>query len=190
MGLPLLQPVRVRSPEAVAAIAGLRPDLGVLADYGQIIPPALLAIPPHGILNVHPSALPRHRGASPIAATIAAGDAARDGDPHPDGRGARQRARSSPASRGRSIGTETAPDLEAEAARRGAALLVGDHRRLAGRPPRRRCRRPTIGRQPDAAPPARGRTPGSDSRRSGAGAPGSRLPAVARAASSRPARDG
>ena len=58
LGLPLLQPERVRAPESVAAIAELRPDLGVLADYGQIIPSALLAIPPYGILNVHPSILP------------------------------------------------------------------------------------------------------------------------------------
>ena len=46
----------------------------MLADYGQIIPRALLDLPPHGILNVHPSLLPRHRGATPIPATIAAGD--------------------------------------------------------------------------------------------------------------------
>jgi methionyl-tRNA formyltransferase len=58
----------------VAEVAALRPELGVLADYGQIVPPELLSIPAHGILNVHPSALPRHRGATPIPATIAAGD--------------------------------------------------------------------------------------------------------------------
>ncbi len=74
LGLPLLQPVRLRAPEAVAEVAGLGPALGVLADYGQIVPSSVLEIPVHGILNVHPSALPRHRGATPIAATIAAGD--------------------------------------------------------------------------------------------------------------------
>ena len=73
LGVPLLQPNR-GTPEAIAAIAEYHPDLGILADYGQIIPPALLAVPRHGILNVHPSDLPRHRGASPIPATIAAGD--------------------------------------------------------------------------------------------------------------------
>jgi methionyl-tRNA formyltransferase len=122
-GLPLLQPLRVRAPGAIAAIAELRPDLGVLADYGQIIPPALLAVPAHGILNVHPSALPRHRGASPIAATIAAGDpiAAVTLIRMDEGLD------SGPviASESWSLdGTETAPTLEAEAARRGAALLV------------------------------------------------------------------
>ncbi len=74
LGLPLLRPERVRVPEAVAAIEALEPDLGVLADYGRIVPQAILDLPPHGILNVHPSLLPRHRGATPIPATIAHGD--------------------------------------------------------------------------------------------------------------------
>jgi methionyl-tRNA formyltransferase len=74
LGLPLIQPARLRSPEAVGEIAALQPELGLLADYGQIVPPSVLAIPRFGILNVHPSALPRHRGATPIPATIAAGD--------------------------------------------------------------------------------------------------------------------
>lgn len=74
LGIALLQPVRIRDPEAVAAIAALHPEVGVLADYGRIVPPAVLDIPPHGILNVHPSLLPRHRGASPIPAAILAGE--------------------------------------------------------------------------------------------------------------------
>jgi methionyl-tRNA formyltransferase len=65
-----MQPPRIRDPRAIAAIAELRPDLAVLADYGQIVPQALLDVPGHGILNVHPSLLPRHRGASPIQTTI------------------------------------------------------------------------------------------------------------------------
>jgi methionyl-tRNA formyltransferase len=73
-GLPILQPSRIRTEEAIESIRALRPDIAVLADYGQIVPQALLAVPPHGILNVHPSLLPRHRGASPIPATILAGD--------------------------------------------------------------------------------------------------------------------
>lgn len=72
---PVLTPTRLRAPEAIAAVLALRPDLAVLADYGQIVPPALLDLP-HGALNLHPSALPRFRGASPIPATILAGDAA------------------------------------------------------------------------------------------------------------------
>ncbi len=74
VGLPLLQPVRVRRPEAIEEIAALAPDLVILADYGQLIPSALLDLPPRGFLNLHPSALPRWRGASPIPATILAGD--------------------------------------------------------------------------------------------------------------------
>jgi methionyl-tRNA formyltransferase len=75
LGLPLHQPARVRTPDSVAALATLRPDLAVLADYGQLIPRSLIELPPRGFLNVHPSALPRHRGATPIPATILAGDA-------------------------------------------------------------------------------------------------------------------
>ncbi|MBI2762842.1 MAG: methionyl-tRNA formyltransferase [Chloroflexi bacterium] len=74
-GLPLLQVDRVRSSEAVDVIRRLAPDLGVLADFGQLIPQAILDLPRFGILNVHPSLLPRHRGASPIPATILAADA-------------------------------------------------------------------------------------------------------------------
>jgi methionyl-tRNA formyltransferase len=72
---PVLTPARLRAPEAIEAILSLRPGLAVLADYGQIVPPALLDLP-HGALNLHPSALPRWRGAAPVPATILAGDAA------------------------------------------------------------------------------------------------------------------
>jgi methionyl-tRNA formyltransferase len=70
----VLTPARLRSPESVAEIVALRPELLVLADYGQIVPAVLLAMP-HGALNLHPSLLPRHRGATPIPAAILAGDA-------------------------------------------------------------------------------------------------------------------
>jgi methionyl-tRNA formyltransferase len=74
LGLPLLQPVRIRGADSVAALQTLSPDLAILADYGQLIPRVLLDLPPRGFLNLHPSALPRHRGAAPIPATILAGD--------------------------------------------------------------------------------------------------------------------
>ncbi len=70
---PILTPGRLRAQDAVAAVLDLGPELIVLADYGQIVPPALLELR-HGALNLHPSLLPRHRGASPIPATILAGD--------------------------------------------------------------------------------------------------------------------
>jgi methionyl-tRNA formyltransferase len=71
---PVLTPERLRDANAVGSVLELRPDLLVVADYGQIVPRALLELP-HGALNLHPSRLPRHRGASPIPATILAGDA-------------------------------------------------------------------------------------------------------------------
>ena len=74
LGLPVLQPIRVRRPEAIDELRALAPDLIVLADYGQLIPKALLDLPPRGFLNLHPSALPRWRGAAPIPFTILAGD--------------------------------------------------------------------------------------------------------------------
>jgi methionyl-tRNA formyltransferase len=69
----ILRPERLRAPESVAAVLALRPQLLVLADYGQIVPDSLLDLE-HGALNLHPSLLPRHRGATPIPATILAGD--------------------------------------------------------------------------------------------------------------------
>ncbi len=73
-GIPVATPALASAPEEVARIASLKPDLLVLAAYGQILRPELLAIPPVGALNVHFSLLPRHRGASPIQAAILAGD--------------------------------------------------------------------------------------------------------------------
>jgi methionyl-tRNA formyltransferase len=72
--LSLLEPRRLRDEDAIAQVRALRPELLVLADYGQLVPAELLTLPPHGALNVHPSLLPRHRGASPIPAAILAAD--------------------------------------------------------------------------------------------------------------------
>ncbi len=73
-GVPVLTPRRLRDPDALGAVVALAPALLVLADYGRIVPADWLALPPHGALNVHPSLLPRHRGAAPIPAAIRAGD--------------------------------------------------------------------------------------------------------------------
>ena len=75
LAVPVLVPERLRDPAVTAALAALAAEIGILADYGKILPPAVLGLPPHGILNLHPSLLPRHRGAAPIAAAILAGDA-------------------------------------------------------------------------------------------------------------------
>jgi methionyl-tRNA formyltransferase len=59
----------------VAELAALEPDLIVVAAFGQILRQNVLALPPHGCLNIHASLLPRWRGAAPVAAAIRAGDA-------------------------------------------------------------------------------------------------------------------
>ncbi|HLZ70433.1 MAG TPA: methionyl-tRNA formyltransferase [Dehalococcoidia bacterium] len=74
-GLTVLQPERLRTAEAREQLQQLRPDLIVVAAYGQILRPAVIALPRFGCLNVHASLLPRHRGASAVAAAILAGDA-------------------------------------------------------------------------------------------------------------------
>jgi methionyl-tRNA formyltransferase len=72
--LPVLQPAKVRRPEALDAIRGFAPELIIVMAYGQILPRALLEMPRIACLNLHASLLPRHRGAAPIQAAILAGD--------------------------------------------------------------------------------------------------------------------
>jgi methionyl-tRNA formyltransferase len=73
-GLPLLQPISLRDPDAQHAVGALRPDVIVVAAYGLILPRAVLDLPPCGCLNIHASLLPRWRGAAPIVRAIQAGD--------------------------------------------------------------------------------------------------------------------
>jgi methionyl-tRNA formyltransferase len=70
----VLQPKRIRAEEAVREIRALAPEIIVVMAYGQILPRAVLEIPPIACLNLHASLLPRHRGAAPIQAAIVAGD--------------------------------------------------------------------------------------------------------------------
>jgi methionyl-tRNA formyltransferase len=74
LGLRTLHPEKLRAPESVAEIAKMKPDLIVVAAYGQLLPTSILDLPPHGCVNVHGSLLPRWRGASPIQSAILAGD--------------------------------------------------------------------------------------------------------------------
>jgi methionyl-tRNA formyltransferase len=74
LGIKVMQPEKLKNPEVVAGLAGYQPEAIVVAAYGQILPRAVLDIPKFGCLNLHPSLLPRHRGASPVTATILAGD--------------------------------------------------------------------------------------------------------------------
>ena len=73
-GLPVMQPDSLKSAEAVSPLAELKPDVIVVCAFGQILPQSVLDIPPYGCVNVHPSLLPKFRGASPVAAAILAGD--------------------------------------------------------------------------------------------------------------------
>lgn len=73
-GIPVLQPVTLKTPEAVVELGALKPDVLIVAAYGLILPQAVLDVPAHGCLNVHGSILPRWRGAAPIQAAILAGD--------------------------------------------------------------------------------------------------------------------
>ena len=70
----VLQPVKLRAPESLTAIAALRPDVIVVVAYGQLLPKAVLGAPRLACLNLHASILPKYRGASPIHAAIEAGD--------------------------------------------------------------------------------------------------------------------
>ncbi len=71
-GIPVVQPERIRKD--FSALAAWSPDLMVVAAYGQILPRTVLELPRLGCLNLHASLLPRHRGASPVQASILEGD--------------------------------------------------------------------------------------------------------------------
>ena len=75
LGLPVIQPQTLRTPEAIEQLAAFEPDLFVVTAFGQILPQSALDLPQYGALNVHVSLLPRHRGAAPIQWAILEGDA-------------------------------------------------------------------------------------------------------------------
>jgi methionyl-tRNA formyltransferase len=160
---PILTPARLRDPASLDEITRLGPDLVVLADYGQIVPSPLLDVR-HGALNLHPSLLPRYRGATPIPAAILAGDAEtgvtlmRMDSGLDTGPIVAQ-------SRVRLEGDETTPLLEETLEVEAAGLLRRDDRRAgrdlasggrAGWPCARHLRRGAPGRERRRAPVARG----------------------------------
>ena len=122
-GIPAIQPVRLRERAAIAQIASLKPDLQIVAAYGQLIPTEILDLPSHGSLNVHASLLPRWRGASPVQAAILHGDAEAGvtimlvDETEDTGAIVRQRSTPIPA-------TETAGSLSIRLASIGADLLL------------------------------------------------------------------
>jgi methionyl-tRNA formyltransferase len=129
-GLTVLQPRRVKEPEAQEALRALAPEIQVVVAYGQILPASVIEIPPRRTVNVHGSLLPRYRGAAPVQWSIVNGeaetgvttmliDAGLDTGPTLLARATR-------------IGDdETAEELERRLADLGAALLVDTLKGLA-----------------------------------------------------------
>ncbi|WP_426312929.1 methionyl-tRNA formyltransferase [Methylobacterium fujisawaense] len=75
LGVPVLAPATLRTPEAAETFAAHRADVAVVVAYGMLLPQAILDAPKHGCLNLHGSLLPRWRGAAPIQRAVMAGDA-------------------------------------------------------------------------------------------------------------------
>ena len=129
--VPTLQPATLKDPAFVVSLRAFGADIGVVAAYGRILPEAVLATPRLGMINVHASLLPRHRGAAPVHRAILAGDRetgvtimrvvkALDAGPML-------------AETRRPIGSdETSAEVEQDLARLGAALLVSTLEELAG----------------------------------------------------------
>ncbi len=74
LDLPLMQPLKLRQPEAFEQLLGWKPDAIIVAAFGQILRQNVLDLPPLGCINVHASYLPRWRGAAPIQAALLSGD--------------------------------------------------------------------------------------------------------------------
>jgi methionyl-tRNA formyltransferase len=129
-GLPVLQPRRIKLPEAQDELQKLAPEMQVVVAYGQILPRSVIEIPPRGTVNVHGSLLPRYRGAAPVQWAIVNGEAQTGVttmmiDEGLD-TGPLLLAEATP------IGAEeTAPELEARLAQIGARLLIQTVDRLA-----------------------------------------------------------
>jgi methionyl-tRNA formyltransferase len=129
-GVPVLQPARVKDSSVIQELRALAPELQVVVAYGQILPRAVLEVPPRGTLNVHASLLPAYRGAAPIQWAIV------NGEPETGvttmlldeglDTGPTLLARRTP------IGPEeTAGELEARLARLGAEVLLASLRGMA-----------------------------------------------------------
>ena len=123
LGVEVMETGDASSPEMVARIAALSPDVLVVADFGQFLKGNLLAVPRMGALNLHPSLLPKYRGASPVQWALANGDRETGVcvlyvTPKMDAGDilARSRTAISP--------EETAVELEARLAEEGARLLL------------------------------------------------------------------
>jgi methionyl-tRNA formyltransferase len=74
LDLPLIMPEKIGSPEGLESLRSWKPDIIAVASYGQYIPTTVLNLPPQGAVNVHPSLLPKYRGAAPLQWSIANGE--------------------------------------------------------------------------------------------------------------------
>lgn len=74
-GIPFLQPVKIKVPEFLAALAAWKPDLIAVTAYGRILHSPILTLPPMGCVNVHGSLLPKYRGAAPVQWAVINGEA-------------------------------------------------------------------------------------------------------------------
>lgn len=74
LGLPVHEPKRIRDPEVIEQLRAYKPDVILVVAYAKLIPKEILELPEHGCINVHPSLLPRYRGAIPLQASIFNGD--------------------------------------------------------------------------------------------------------------------
>lgn len=74
LNIPVYQPASMRSDEAFEQLSALKPDVIVVAAYGQILPKSVLDLPVYGCVNIHGSLLPKYRGASPIQQAVLNGD--------------------------------------------------------------------------------------------------------------------
>ncbi|MFO0823005.1 MAG: formyltransferase family protein [Gemmataceae bacterium] len=81
-GVATIQPESINTPEGVELLRGMRPDLLVVAAYGQILSKDVLSTPTRGTINVHASLLPKYRGAAPVAYAILGGEKQSRGDHH------------------------------------------------------------------------------------------------------------
>jgi len=73
-GIPVMQPQSINTPESIRKLQALRPDVVLVAAYGQILKPEVINVPRLGMYNLHGSLLPRHRGAAPVQYAVWKGD--------------------------------------------------------------------------------------------------------------------
>ena len=132
-GIAVLTPVSLKGEAEQAVFAAHHADVAVVAAYGLILPPAVLAAPRHGCLNVHGSILPRWRGAAPVQRAILAGDAETGVTIMQMERGLDTGAMLSVVRT--PVDGKTAGDLTTELANAGAQAMVAVLADLAGHPP-------------------------------------------------------